>query len=50
VFAALRMHVASGGAYEPRTVIAMSVRILVWGAIAAIAWRELSRTHRRLAS
>ncbi|MBN8765694.1 MAG: hypothetical protein ABT22_06345 [Thiobacillus sp. SCN 64-317] len=50
VFAAFGMHVASGGAYESRTVIAMSVRTLVWGAIAVIAWRELSRTHRRLAS
>nr|WP_296642596.1 hypothetical protein [Thiobacillus sp. 65-1402] len=45
-FAAFGAHVASGGAYELRTVIAMSVRTLVWAAIAAIAWRGLPRTHR----
>lgn len=50
VFAAFGMHMASGGAYEHRTVIAMSMRTLVWGVIAAIAWRGLSRAHRRLAS
>lgn len=42
VFAAFGVHVAAGGAYEPRTVAAMSVRTLVWAAIAAIAWRRLS--------
>jgi hypothetical protein len=40
-FAAFGAHVYSGGAYEQRTVIAMSVRTLVWVAIAAIAWRRL---------
>lgn len=33
------MHVFSGGAYEPRTMIAMSLRTLVWTAIATFAWR-----------
>jgi hypothetical protein len=33
--------VVSGGAYEQRTVIAMSLRTLVWAVIAAIAWRRL---------
>lgn len=41
-FALLGGHVMSGGAYELRTVIAMSVRTLVWTAIAAIAWRLTS--------
>jgi len=39
--AAFGAHVAFGGAYEPRTVIAMSLRTLVWAAIAVIAWRRL---------
>ncbi len=42
-FAAFGAHVLGGGAYEMRTVIAMSMRTLVWAAIAAIAWRELLR-------
>jgi hypothetical protein len=40
-FAAFGVHVYSGGAYELRTVIAMSLRTLVWVTIAAIAWRRL---------
>ncbi len=40
-FAAFGAHVYSGGAYAQRTVIAMSLRMLVWVAIAAIAWRRL---------
>lgn len=39
VFAAFGVHVYSGGAYELRTVIAMSLRTLVWVAIAATALR-----------
>jgi hypothetical protein len=42
-FAALGEYVDSGAAYEQRTVIAMSLRTLVWGTIAAIAWRGLMR-------
>ena len=42
-FAAFGAHVYSGGAYEQRTVIAMSLRTLTWVAIAAIAWRRLLR-------
>ena len=42
-FAAFGAHVVSGGAYEKRTLIAMSLRTLVWAAIAAIAWRRLLR-------
>ncbi|MHB1236839.1 MAG: hypothetical protein ACYCY7_04675 [Gallionella sp.] len=43
MFAAFGMHVYSGGVYEQRTVIAMSLRTLVWVTIAAIAWRALLR-------
>lgn len=41
-FALLGGHVLLGGAYELRTVIAMSARTLVWTAIAAIGWRLTS--------
>lgn len=40
-FAALGMHIALGGAFEPRTVAAMMLRASVWAAIAAIACRSL---------
>lgn len=43
-FAAFGVHVAYGGAFEMRTVAAMSLRTLVWATIAAIAWRGLLRT------
>ncbi|MBK6567392.1 hypothetical protein [Candidatus Aalborgicola defluviihabitans] len=42
-FAAFGVHVYFDGAYEPRTVIAMSLRTLVWAVIAAVAWRQLLR-------
>lgn len=42
-FAAFGAHVYSGGAYEQRTVIAMSLRALVWATIAIIAARSLQR-------
>ncbi len=42
-FAAFGVHIYSGGAYELRTVIAMSLRTLVWVAITAIATRALQR-------
>lgn len=38
IFAAFAIHVYSGGAFEQRTVIAMSVRSLVWAGIATFAW------------
>lgn len=44
VFAAFGLHVASGGAWEPRTVAALTLRTVVWAIIAAIAWRRLGRT------
>jgi len=39
VFAAFGMHISSGAAYEQRTVIALSLRILVWVVIAVLAAR-----------
>ena len=45
VFATFGVHIYAGGAYEMRTVIAMSLRTLVWVTIAAIAWRGLRRTQ-----
>ena len=43
VFAAFAVHIASGGAWEQRTLIAMSLRSLVWIAIAAIGARRQLR-------
>lgn len=45
-FIAFGVHVSTGGAFETRTVIAMSVRTLVWIAIALIAWRMASVRDR----
>ena len=41
VFAALGVHVVSGGAYEMRTVVAMTLRSTIWLGIAAIGWQTL---------
>ena len=38
VFAAFGVYAVSGGAYEPRTVAAMTVRTVLWTIIAALAW------------
>jgi len=43
VAAGFGVHVYSGGAFEQRTVIAMSMRTLVWVTIAVIAWCGLVR-------
>jgi len=42
-FTAFGIHVVSGAAFEQRTVIAMTLRTLVWTAIAVIAWSRLLR-------
>lgn len=47
-FAAFGMLVAYGAAYEERTVVAMALRLLVWTAIAAFAWRQLLRQARSI--
>ena len=49
VFAAFGVHVASGGAYELRTVIAMSLRSAVWLAIALLAYRLVWKPDGRAA-
>lgn len=41
-FAAFGLHVYFGGAFEMRTVVAMSLRTAVWAAIATASWRLLS--------
>ena len=50
VFAALGVHVAMGGAFEARTLGAMTLRSLVWVAIAGIAWHTLLRDRLPAAS
>ncbi len=47
VFVAFGIHIAGGGGYEPRTIVAMSLRSAVWIAIAVIAYRFLWRKRRR---
>jgi hypothetical protein len=42
VFIAFGVHVATGGSYELRTVIAMKLRGALWLAIAAVAYRLLA--------
>ena len=42
-FAAFGLHINSGGAYEQRTVIAMSMRTVVWFVIAGITMQVLLR-------
>jgi len=43
VFAALGIHIYSGQAYELRTVIAMTLRTLVWVTISTVAFQVLRR-------
>ena len=43
VFVAFGVHVASGGAFEMRTVAAMTLRSTVWLAIATISWWILQK-------
>lgn len=40
VFLAFGVHVARGGAWEQRTLVAMTLRTLVWAGLAALAWRR----------
>ena len=42
-FAGLGGHIATGGAYEMRTVAAMAVRTLFWIGVAALAFRSFAR-------
>ena len=43
VFLAFGIHVVGGGAYEPRTVGAMTLRSLFWIALAIISFRVMKR-------
>jgi hypothetical protein len=43
VFAALGVHVAAGGAFEMRTVWAMTLRSIVWILIAILAFKAIKR-------
>ena len=47
-FAAFGLHVALGGAYETRTVVAMTVRSAFWLAVAGLACRGLGCRSARL--
>ncbi len=46
VFAALGLHIVSGGAYEMRTVYAMAFRTAIWITI-AIALQKINNSSRR---
>ncbi|MEZ5566486.1 MAG: hypothetical protein R3F24_13730 [Gammaproteobacteria bacterium] len=45
-FVALGIHVMAGNAYEQRTIVAMSLRSMVWIVISVVAWRFLWRSQR----
>jgi hypothetical protein len=45
VFAAFGFHIASGEAYETRTVAAMSIRMLFWVGVSLVAWRSLGGSN-----
>lgn len=44
-FASFGVHVYSGGDFEQRTVIAMSLRTIIWVVITIVAWRCLLRRN-----
>ena len=45
MFGALGLHIAADGAYETRTVVAMTLRSAIWLVIGTIAWRALVRSR-----
>lgn len=45
VLVAFGLHVFRGGAYEMRTVFAMTLRTAVWLIIALVAWRAMARRN-----
>ncbi len=47
IFAAFGIHIAAGGAYEVRTIGAMTLRSLVWTAIAIAVYRPLMAGQAR---
>lgn len=42
-FVAFGLHIVGGGAYEQRTVVAMSLRTLIWMTVAVGAWNQFFR-------
>jgi len=47
VFGVFGVYVATGGAYEARTVWAMTARSVIWIGIALLAWRALGMVRRK---
>lgn len=47
VMLAFGLHIQQGGAYEMRTVAAMTLRIAVWAMLAAVAWRYIRQAPTR---
>ena len=47
VFGAFGIHILMGGEYEQRTVIAMSIRTLVWLTIAVTCWQRSARSKQQ---
>ena len=47
VFGAFGVFVAAGGAFETRTVWAMTARSVIWVGIALLAWRALGMQRRK---
>ena len=43
IFALLGLHILNDGLYEVRTVVAMSLRTVIWTSIAAFAYRKIVR-------
>ena len=43
VFAILGIHILNGGIYENRTIVAMSLRTVVWALIAIFAYHKIGR-------
>lgn len=49
VFAAFGVYVLEGGAYEMRTMVAMTLRTVVWAIITAVAYHRHQRNDERMA-
>lgn len=47
VAVALGIYIQQGGAYAPRTLAAMALRILVWASISRVAWVYIRQAQRR---
>lgn len=45
VFAEFGLHVALGGAFAQRTVVAMSLRTMIWTVIALFTWYRINKTE-----